>query len=187
MIIGITGRIASGKTEIAEFLKLRGFSYITLSQIVREEVKKRNIEVTRKSLQDIGNEIRKNEGAGGWVRRLLSMINPEEDWIIDGIRNPGEIVELRKLKNFVLISVDSPQERRYQRVLSRNKESDPKSWEGFLEADKRDFGEADPLGQQVGKCIELSDFHVDNDSTLENFYEKIYEIFERINSGKIIS
>lgn len=180
MIIGLTGRIASGKTEVAEFLKEKGFNYITISWIVREEAKKRNIEITRKNLQDLGNNIRKEEGAGGWTIRLLKTINANDDWIIDGIRNPGEVKELRKLKDFILLSVNAPQEIRYQRVLSRNKESDPKDWKGFLEMDNRDFGEKDPLGQQVGECMSLADFHIDNNSTLDDFHRRIYALYESI-------
>ncbi len=182
MIIGITGRIASGKTDVAEFLKERGFKYVTISQVVREEVSSRGIEITRKTLQDIGNEIRKKEGAEGWIKRLLKRINIEEDNIIDGIRNPGEIEELRKIPNFILISVNAPKEERFKRVISRDKPSDPKTWEGFLGIDKRDFGEEDPLGQQVGKCMELADFHLMNDSTLEDFHKKIESLYKDLKN-----
>jgi hypothetical protein len=47
-------------------------------------------------------------------------------------------------------------------MLKRAKDSDPKTWELFLEIDDRDFGESDPLGQQVGKCMDLSDYKIEN-------------------------
>ena len=96
MIIGLTGRIASGKGEIAEFLKEKGFEYYTISQAVREEASKIKIPITRESLQDVGDLIRKYEGTSGWIKRIIQKINLSKNQIIDGIRNPGEIEELKK-------------------------------------------------------------------------------------------
>ena len=181
MLIGLTGRIASGKGEIVGCLKRKGFEYCTISQVVREEAAKINIPITRESLQDVGNLIRKHEGSGGWIKRLIKRLDLNKNNIIDGIRNPGEILELRKIKNFGLISVDAPQKTRYQRVLSRGKESDPKIWEEFLKTDERDFGENESEeGQQVGRCMALADFHLMNDSTLEEFNKKIDEVYAKI-------
>jgi dephospho-CoA kinase len=40
-VIGLTGTIASGKGTLAEFLKGKGYSYFSLSDILREEATKR--------------------------------------------------------------------------------------------------------------------------------------------------
>jgi len=183
MLIGLTGRIAAGKGEIVEYLKKKGFEYCTISQVVREEAAKINIPIIRDSLQDVGNLIRKYEGSGGWIKRLIQRLDLKKDNIVDGIRNPGEIEELRKTKDFVLISVDAPQKIRYQRVLERNKASDPKEWKEFLKADERDFGQNESEeGQQVGKCMKLTDFSLINDSTREEFHKKIEEVYKKICS-----
>src|SRR3990167_1381864 len=137
MLIGITGRIASGKGEVAEFFRKKGlFEYYTLSQVVRGEAAKINLLISRESLQDLGNLIRKYEGGGGWIKRLIKKLDLKKDNVIDGIRNPGEIKELRKIKNFLLISVDAPQKSRFERVLKRNKLSDPKEWNEFVKLDE---------------------------------------------------
>jgi len=180
MLIGITGRIAAGKGEIAEYLKKKGFEYYTVSQVVREEAKNRGIEITRSNLQDLGNQIRREEGAGAWIKRLINKMDLKKNYIIDGIRNPGEIAELRKTKDFHLISVDAFENIRFERVVSRAKPSDPKDLKGFLEMDARDLAEVDPLGQQVGKCMEMADFRLINNSSLEDFHEKIDEVYNKI-------
>ncbi len=177
MIVGLTGRIASGKGQIVEFLKSKDFQYFTISQVVREEAAKKGIPIERKNLQDLGNEIRHNEGKNAWIKRLILKLDKSKNCIIDGIRNPGEIEELRKLDNFFLISVDAPQKVRFDRLLKRKKPSDPKTWEDFLEIDKRDFQEDDPLGQQVGKCMKQADFKIINDSDIDKLNKKIEEIF----------
>ena len=41
IIIGLTGRNAAGKTTAGEMLGARGFAYLSLSDAIREEAKKR--------------------------------------------------------------------------------------------------------------------------------------------------
>jgi len=64
MKLGLTGPSAAGKGEIAKILIAGGFCYISLSEIVREEARKRNIEMSRENLQNLGNSLRKEFGAG---------------------------------------------------------------------------------------------------------------------------
>ncbi len=179
MIIGITGRIASGKSIVTEYFIERGFTYMSLSQEVRDEAKQRGIKTTRKDLQDLGNELREKQGPGVLAKRIKEKIK-DGDYIIDGIRNPGEVEELKKLEGFKLIGIEAPEKFRYERVVSRARASDSKSWEGFLEMDKRDFGEDSEFGQQVGKCIGIADFKINNDSDLNALYKKTEKIFEKI-------
>jgi len=104
-----------------------------------------------------------------------------QNYVIDGIRNPGEIEVLKNSDaNFYLISVDASQNTRYSRVRYRNKSSDPNDWRGFLEMDKRDFGEKDSLGQQVEECMKLADFMIINDSNINEFHKKIENIYKKI-------
>lgn len=188
MIIGLTGRIASGKGEIAEFLKEKGFEYYTISQAVREEASKIKIPITRESLQDVGDLIRKYEGTGGWIKRIIQKINLSKNQVIDGIRNPGEIEELKKTENFVLISVNAAQKIRFERVLNRDKPSDPKDWEGFVKIDERDFEDkSNPNGQQVGKCMNMADYKLENNGTLDELKSKIEELYEKYLAKKTTS
>jgi len=188
VIIGLTGRIASGKGEVAEFLKKKGFKYYTISQKIRETAAIIKLPIKRESLQDLGNLVRKHEGAGAWIKRIIAEnLNDikNRDYLIDGIRNPGEIEELKKTGNFVLVSIDAPFEIRYERVLKRNKDSDPKEYEEFVKIDARDFGEENQEGQQVGKCMAMANFHLVNDSTLEEFKRKIENLCLQIFKEKV--
>ncbi len=62
----------------------------------------------------------------------------------------------------------------------RTKPSDPKTWEEFLEIDKRDFGEADLKGQQVCKCMEMADFYIFNNSSIKILLKRIEELYSEI-------
>ena len=52
MIIALTGKNASGKGETATYLKSKGFSYYSLSDELREELKEKGIEERRKKMED---------------------------------------------------------------------------------------------------------------------------------------
>ena len=138
MIIGITGPIASGKSVFVDMLIERGFVYYRLSDEVREEAKKLEIPIERTALQNLGNAMREKFGNGYWAERLSKKMGQGKNYVIDGIRNPGEIESLKKLVNFVLIGVDAPIEKRFQWILARNKDTDPKALEDGVHM-KRSF------------------------------------------------
>jgi len=181
--IGLTGSLAAGKGVVSEFLKDRGFVYISLSDELREIAKEKKLEVTRKNLQDLGNILREEQGAGVLALKVVEKIRTQnyEKAIIDGIRNPAEIVVLKKLKNFCLIAVDAPQDLRFKRMLERNRESDPKTWEAFLDVDNRDkgFGES-ATGQAVAKCMEQADHILFNFGGLDEIQEKVKKAYEKV-------
>ena len=166
MIIGLTGSLAAGKGVVSDFLKEKGFVYLSLSDELREIARQRKIELTRENLQNLGNQMREENGSGVLAKLVSDKIKNQKytNAIVDGIRNPAEISELRKLKNFFLVCVDAPQEIRFKRMQERNRESDPKIWEDFLKVDARDKGEGESeSGQGAGKCMEQADFNLIND------------------------
>ncbi len=183
MIIGLTARIAAGKRTFSRYFEEKGFIYYSLSYFLREELKEKGIEITRKNLQDYGNKLREEEGVGVLGKRAREKVVSGKNYIIDGIRNPGEIEELRKIPGFVLISIDAPQEIRFKRFLKRAKFSDPKTWKEFLKIDKRDFGENElEYGQQVGKCMELADYNLINNKDMKELENKIKEVYNIIKN-----
>lgn len=185
MILGLTGPFGSGKTTIANYLQTKNFQFITLSDIIREGARKRNLPLERKALQDLGNELRQTQGKNYLAKKALEKIDPKENWIIDGIRNPSEIEELKKVKEFRLISLDAPREIRLQRVISNlgirkeRKDSDPKDIEEVKRLEARDRGvDEEEFGQQVAKCMEFADHKIDTNESLNETFEKINKIIE---------
>lgn len=185
MIIGLTGTKASGKGVIAEILREKGFEYSSTSDIVREEAQARRIiDYTIKDLQDIGNDLRERFGTDILAKRTIEKLKGFENIIIDGIRNLGEIEDLKK-HNAIIISVDAPPEQRFKRLIARARESDPKGWDSFLEMENRDLGKDEKSsGQQVAKCIEASDYKIINNGTLEELKQKIEYLLLKLNSQK---
>ena len=189
MIIGLTGTMASGKDAVADILKKRGYIYLSLSDEVREEAKNRNIEVTRENLQALGNEMRKNEGAGILAQRVLMKItDPQKNYVINGIRNPAEVAELKNWPSFYLISVDAPQQMRFQRMMTRNRPSDPKLFYMFMKADNKDQGIGEEeSGQQVASCMKLADVSIFNDFSLERLIDKVNFMVQQIQNKDLVT
>lgn len=85
-VIGVSGRIAAGKTTFAQALARNGFGYLRYSQIVDEVIVERGLVPQRSTRQLVGREI--NEGAGQrWLgKRLLSRMGESGRWVVDGLR-----------------------------------------------------------------------------------------------------
>ena len=181
MIIGVVGPIASGKNVITDFLFEKGFVRMSLSEEVRKEARSRGLPIQRKILQDIGNEMRLKNGSDYWAGRLITMMEAGKNYVVEGIRNPGEVTALRKLPGFILIAVDAPVEKRFQWIMMRGKDSDPSSLEEVKKIDSRDRGEGeDSHGQQSIASMQSADFKIVNDSTKEAMRRKAEKIFKKI-------
>jgi len=181
MLIGLVGRMGSGKGTVAEILKEQGFSSAIISDFIIKEMKERGIAIILENIQDVGDEARKKYGGGEWVKRILKEMDLDKNYIFDGVRNPGEVEELRKTGKFFLIYVDCMQHIRWPRVKDSGKEKNPKIWEEFLIAEKRDSGLNQPeYGQQVDKCIQKADFVITNNYALENLKRQVLDILNKI-------
>jgi len=183
MIIGLTGTIASGKGVVADFFKNKGFVYLSLSDELRQIAKERKIELTRENLQKLGNTLREEIGAFVLAKMVSDKIHSQKyrNVVVDGIRNPAEVVELKKLKDFFLVAVDAPEKTRFERMVGRNRESDPKTFEEFLRVNKKDLGVGEKVtGQGVGKCMKLAKYMLINDSSYEEVENKINKLYADI-------
>ena len=174
--IGLTGYMGSGKGELVKLLQERGFIYISLSDMVRAEATKRGLDHTREHLQNVGNDLRAKGGAGVLGRKVREVVEKEsgKQWVIDGIRNPAEAEELRRLPGFQLIGVSASPEIIVSRLTARGREGTVLSREQILERLEKEkgVGESDD-GQQVKKCLDLADFLIINEGTIDELAKKL--------------
>lgn len=171
MYIGLTGYLATGKGVVADILKEKGFKYASLSDTVREEATNQGLEHTRENLIKVGNELRKEHGAGYFARKIAEKVVEEKEtnWVIDGIRNPLESKELQKLNDFYLIGISSSPETIIKRVLSRKRDGDSMMEEKIREKLDIEKGKGQPAdGQQVAKCIDISDYLIVNEGSVDD-------------------
>ena len=181
MIIGLTSLLGAGKTTIGDYLVKKGFVFYSLSDVIRDEVKAKGKEITRDTLQQTGNELRKEFGSSVLADRIIEKINkePDKDFVVDSIRNPSEVNALRKRKDFTLLFIDAPIETRFARIKSRKREGEAAiSFEEFKASEEKELQSHDSASQQLVQCKEMADFVIHNDSTVEEFHKKINELLE---------
>lgn len=181
IVIGLVGPIASGKGTISEYLKSQGFTYFSLSNVVREETQARGLEMTRENLQNVGNDLRERFGGSVLVDKLAERIKKEDFVVIDGIRNPEEIYALKNNFNGKIVNISAYKNRRIERYLERAKVrgEDDASLSSFKKIDARDLGQGESeSGQQVQACIDLADFTLKNNGTIDDFHAECKEMLD---------
>ncbi len=185
MIVGLTGYMGSGKGEIAKRLQAKGFKYVSLSDMVREEATAQGLEHTRENLQQVGNALRAEHGAGVLALKAREKVTtePDENWVIDGIRNPACIKELRELPDFKVLGVTANSDLLVNRILERRREGLNMERKTVLEKLNKERGEGEPPeGQQVKKCLDQVDHLILNEGTLEDLDAK-FEHFIKLWEG----
>ncbi len=183
IVFGLTGKNASGKGTVAEILKKKNFTYHSLSDSLRDELKSLKKEETRENLIDIGNELREKGGPGVLADKLIPKLNFENNHIVDSIRNPLEVISLRKetlLRRFFLISVDANSRLRYDRLCSRGRIGDTDSWEKFVEQEKKEENVDDPNKQQLSRTMQMADYNIDNSGTLQELEAQVNKIISSL-------
>jgi dephospho-CoA kinase len=170
MIIGLTGKNASGKGEVASYLVKKGFSYFSLSDILRVEAKKSGIEDTRENLIRLGNDMRKGQGFG--ILAKLTIKKLKGNCIVDSIRNPEEVKELRNSKDFILVGIDAPIEIRFERAKKRGRVENAKNLSEFKAMEEKE-NLKNPENQQLDNCLKMADRVIINDGSLEMLHKKI--------------
>jgi len=169
-LIGLTGTNGAGKGEVAAYLGKKGYAYFSLSDVIREELTKRDEEVTRDNLIRMGNQLREKFGADILARQVMEKIKGKA--IVDSIRNPQEVEYLRKQKDFILLSVDAPVELRYERVKQRGRIESVSNLREFIHKEEEEMTNR-KKGQQLRNCMSLADITLINDGTLEDLFKKL--------------
>ncbi len=171
-LIGLTGTNGSGKGEAAAWLQARGYAYLSLSDVIREELKRDGRPETRDALIAKGNELRRAFGPDILARRVLARVGGPT--VVDSIRNPSEVALLRRESGFILLAFDAPAEVRFDRVGRRGRDESAADLEAFRRKEAEERG-SDPAAQQLDACLALADIRIDNGGTLEDLHRRLEE------------
>src|SRR3989338_5156503 len=173
MIVGLTGRNCGGKGTVAEHLKGKSFSYASLSDVIREELKARGKAESREAMIALGNELRSTFGPGVLAERILPRLKKDSNWVIDSIRNPAEVEALRKAGNFHLLWMEAPVEVRFKRALDRKRAGDSKTLAEFRKTEEKEAKNANASRQQLDLLRKMADQKVLNDGSLDHLYRNV--------------
>jgi dephospho-CoA kinase len=183
IIIGITGTLGAGKGTIVEYLvKNKGFKHFSARAFLIEEIEKRGLKNNRDNMVLVANNLRERNNSSSFVADELFKRALEfgQNCVIESLRTVGEIESLRKKGNFVLLAVDADSKIRYERILKRLASTDLVSFEKFLFDEEREMEANNPNKQNLKKCIEMANFKINNNRTIDELNYKIEDILKII-------
>jgi dephospho-CoA kinase len=179
MLIGLTGRNASGKSTIVDWFSKKGLKTASCSDSIRTWLSEQNIEPTRDALIEGGRELRRQGGAGILAEMLLKILDGE-DAVIDSIRTPGEVEALREREDFLLVEVRANPDTRWERSQSRARAGDPIDKETFIRQEKVESVAKDAAGQALNATAELADLVILNDGTEQELLSDLEDLYMKL-------
>ena len=172
-IYGVSGMPLSGKTTVAEIMEEEGFTVLDMGEVVRIEMKEREIPTDQTG--EFVNKMREIHGMDAIAQLsipYLEEVMEEKDRIvITGMRswNEKERFEKETGEEIEIVSVWASRETRRKRREERKREED-RVGDEFGERDNRE------IENGVGKLMALSDKIIKNEKTsMEELEKKVKE------------
>jgi dephospho-CoA kinase len=166
----------AGKSTVATILQQNGFSIITMGDVVREEAKRRNLELTDSNLGNLMLELRKDFGPAAVAHLILKKMGQETkgDMVIDGIRGVAEVKKLEPMGHVKLLAVHASTKTRYKHIKQRGRSDVPLDSIDFESRDKRE------LDIGISEAIALADEVVSNNNlTKEELKHRVLAIVKK--------
>lgn len=183
MIIGLIGKIASGKDAVSKYIKERyGFEEIVMGDVVREIAKKRGLSLDRESLLKLQEELIRKYGEDYIIKLVVEKIKEEmkegkRDFVVNGLRREMDVKVLKdNFKDAVIVEVYCDDKIRFERIRNRGREGDPKT---FLEFIKQD--EEEERSFNISEVIKkYANYRITNNSTLQKLYEEVDKLISKL-------
>jgi len=173
IVIGLTGKYCSGKSTVCDYLKSRSFYYKSLSDELRAVLAREGVENTRENLIRRGNELRAQHGNSHLSKLVVEGMARDKNYVVDSLRNPDEIRELQKLPGFHLWNITSPESNRFERIMERKREGDPKTLDEFKKMEAQESKSDSASAQQLDACAQMAEHTIENTGSLSELFEKV--------------
>lgn len=186
-IIGIAGTNGSGKDTLGKILAHDfGWFFVSVSDLLRQELKKQNLPIERNNLRALSAEWRRQFGNGVLIDKACEVYEKQarnfKGLAVSSLRNFGEADRVHMLGGKV-IWLDAEPKLRYQRIYSRRRGSeDQKTFEQFLaeeQAEKHHTTDKATISWQGVK--DRADIFIINDSNdINGFGETVQKALKTI-------
>jgi len=174
-LIALSGTNGSGKDTVGHMLAERhGYLFVSVSDLLREEARKRGQPVTREVLREISAEWRREFGLGVLVDRAVdkwkSFGDKYKGVVACPMRNTGEAQHAKDLGG-LLIWVDADPKVRYDRITSGDRGragEDDKTFERFIKEEQDEMqrpADGDAATLNMGAVKDLADITIENSSS----------------------
>jgi cytidylate kinase len=174
-IIGLSGTNGAGKDTVGLLLaKKHNYLFVSVSDLLRDEARKRGQPVVREVLRTISAEWRRQYGLGVLVDKAIEFCASNGDKydgvIICPMRNVAEAQHLKDMGG-TLIWIDSAPHVRYRRIQDNaqqrgRKGEDDKTFEQFQAEEATEMQaplDGDEASLNMLGVKALADIHLDND------------------------
>jgi len=176
-LIVTVGMPGSGKDELVEVARQMGLATLKMGDLVRDETRRRGLQLTNANVARIANEEREKHGPGIWAQRALPKLT-ETRMLVDGCRSDSEVAVFRhNFGDLFVLGIYASPERRYDRMMRRSRGDDGGDLSEFYDRDRRE------LKWGIGSAFAVADGMLVNEGSLDDFRResrrKIEEILDR--------
>lgn len=180
-LIGLSGTNGSGKDTAGEIVAEKfGYLFVSVSDLLRIELRARQLPVDREHLRGLSAEWRREFGLGVLVDKALELAEKSgyPGVVASPMRNVGEAQHLKDIGG-TLIWVDADQRLRYERVQTTHRGrpgEDDKTFEQFCSEELAEMHPSDPSDPAVLNMAgvrALADIVIVNESDLAALRQKI--------------
>jgi dephospho-CoA kinase len=183
MIIGITGTIGAGKGTVVDYLlKTKGFTHYSVRNLLIEEIEKQGKTFDdRGALRDMANELRRTYGPSYVIETLHARAKEDGgNALIESVRAIAE-GEFLKQQGAYILAVDADRKARYQRIVERGFETDHVDFETWVTEEERELASTEPWDMNVIGVMQMADYRIENDGTLEELHQKVEEMLATLS------
>ena len=170
-VIGLTGVTASGKTTVAKILQGFGFQYITMRDALMRDLTAKNMPITRENLRYYEEKLIERRGKSILAINTRTHIINEggSSWIVEGIINPQQVAEFRKLPKFTLVGINAPLAVIQLRMQNMRRRRDALKLDKIREKMDQELADEESGHYwHVGRCLELADYILDNSTQFDD-------------------
>ena len=173
-LIVTVGMPGSGKDELVEVARSIGLATLKMGDLVRDETKRRGLPLNNANVGRIASEERDRHGPGIWAQRAVPKLT-ETKMLVDGCRSDSEVTVFRHhFGDLFVLGIYSSPEKRYDRMMARNRGDDAAGLQEFFDRDRRE------LKWGIGNAFALADGMLLNEGSLNDFRRDARQMLEAI-------
>jgi dephospho-CoA kinase len=173
-LIVTVGMPGSGKDELVGVARSMGLATLKMGDLVREETRRRGLQLTNANVARIASEEREKHGAAIWAQRAVPKLI-ETRMLVDGCRSDAEVTVFRhNFGDLFVLGIFASPETRHDRMASRSRADDTADLQEFYDRDRRE------LKWGIGNAFAVADGMLVNEGTLDEFRRTARAMLEKI-------
>lgn len=181
LIIGLTGRLGSGKGYAAAYLERRyGGVTFKFSAYLSQALDVMALENSRDNLVKLSEALRREFGEQVLSYALAkdAVASDAPVVVVDGIRRVDDLAALEPLPNFALVAVEATPEIRFKRIAGRGEKTDEQgiSYEEFMAQEQRSTEITVPT------VMARASHRISNDGTVEELERAVDDLMNSLNT-----